>query len=173
MLSCGGRSRSRSLQGLTQSRDLTEDLQKESPHQDYQGTGVSVSTLKSSETEAGTGSATHQQHSSSLSSHPCSVPRRVAAQDPRSSKARFTPTKANRKDGWLQQDQTLMGPTPLAKSFKTQPPAPNCCCVLGALRDEVPLLPPHPPAELHGRLQHRAAMIPSMRNGVSTHRGKL
>lgn len=39
-----------------------------------------------------------------------------------------------------------MGPTPLAKSFKTQPPAPNRCCVLGALRDEAPLLPPRPPA---------------------------
>lgn len=35
------------------------------------------------------------------------------------------------------------------------------------------LAPQQLPAELHGRLQHRAAMIPSMRNGVSTHRGKL
>lgn len=72
MLSCGGRSRSRSLHGLTQSRNLRGSPEGvSSPGLPRYWCLCLLITLKSSETEAGTGSATHQQHSSSLSSHLC------------------------------------------------------------------------------------------------------
>lgn len=69
MLSCGGRSWSSSL---TQSRDLTGSPEGvSSPGLPRYWCLCLLLTPKSLEAEAGTGSATHEQHSSSLSSHLC------------------------------------------------------------------------------------------------------